>query len=300
VWTRQPARSMAARCSSGMLSAPTASRRTFTGMPARQRSASASAMSAPTWPSPQKYSAYVIDVRAARMAASFAGKIASPLTSRVARLPRVIGVVTCASRVGTKAGSSMATEGTRSCAGGAGRTARTTTTAKTTTATASRTSPRRRRGRFSLRGLSDVAHDPHPHAERVAGQVGQGQILDVDHLQAGPVGAGFDRARLSQAPRGGDRIIAPEVLEDLVDLTADLSDGGADGVGDGLVRHVHDLGDAGHALGNEEAAAADGDQRLLACVGLHPVHALLDRRVYPRHGALHRVAGQGRDAGALA
>ena len=46
------------------------------------------------------------------------------------------------------------------------------------------------------------------------------------------------------------------------------------------------------ALGHQEAAAADGDQRLLARVGLHPVHAFLDAGVHSRQRGLHEGARQ--------
>ena len=55
----------------------------------------------------------------------------------------------------------------------------------------------------------------------------------------------------------------------------------AEGI-DGLVLDVDHLGDAGDALGNQEAPAADRDQGLVARVGLHAVYRLLDRRVYAR------------------
>jgi len=58
-----------------------------------------------------------------------------------------------------------------------------------------------------------------------------------------------------QAGGSGDRLLAGQALEDLVDLAADLGDGGAHGIGHGLMRHVHHLGDAGQSLGNHEAAA---------------------------------------------
>src|SRR5207248_426077 len=82
-----------------------------------------------------------------------------------------------------------------------------------------------------------------PDPDRVARQVGQGYLLDVDDLDA-----------RSQGPRGGglvdgflaDRFqrVFPCLVgqrDDLVDLAADLGDGGADGVGDGEVIWLEDF-----------------------------------------------------------
>jgi hypothetical protein len=55
------------------------------------------------------------------------------------------------------------------------------------------------------------------------------------------------------------------------------------------VADVHDLRDAGQALGDQEAAAADGDERLLARVGLHAIDALVDDRVDPRQRGLDDI-----------
>ena len=40
----------------------------------------------------------------------------------------------------------------------------------------------------------DVPHDSHAGAQRVAGEIGQGQILDLDDLEAFRIGTGADVA----------------------------------------------------------------------------------------------------------
>src|SRR6266508_2654927 len=81
----------------------------------------------------------------------------------------------------------------------------------------------------------DVADAAHPDAERVAGQVREREVLDLDDLQGGGVGAAADRALLGDSACLSDGRVTRQVLEDLVRLATDLGDGGADGVGDGLV-----------------------------------------------------------------
>jgi hypothetical protein len=55
------------------------------------------------------------------------------------------------------------------------------------------------------------AGDPHPDAQRVAGQIGDRHVLDLDGLQAGAVGAGRNRpltAWAAAAAIGSSRVIA--------------------------------------------------------------------------------------------
>ena len=134
---------------------------------------------------------------------------------------------------------------------------------------------RPRGGRLSA--VTDVADDAHADAERVPGQVGQRQVLDLDDLQRRGVGAAADRASLGEAarlrrwPSSRGRfwkiwstspltwaMAAPTALATAWWRTCTTSETPAS------------------ALGHQEAAAADRDQRLLARVGLHPVDAFLD------------------------
>src|SRR5215470_5961225 len=116
------------------------------------------------------------------------------------------------------------------------------------------------RVKYVSRTGGDVADDSNSRTQGVPGEIREREILHLDHLEAGRISPRPHGPLLGEPSRAPDRLLAREPLEDLVDLAADLGDGSTDGVGHGLMRHVHHLGDAGHALGNGEAAAADGDE----------------------------------------
>jgi hypothetical protein len=74
----------------------------------------------------------------------------------------------------------------------------------------------------SARRLENIAHHPRPRPQRIAGQVGQGRILDHDHLERRTVGAGRNGFLLGEAAGTGNGFLARQVMKDLVDLAADL------------------------------------------------------------------------------
>ena len=78
-------------------------------------------------------------------------------------------------------------------------------------------------------------------------------------------------------------------LEDLVALAGDLGDRRADGVGAVAVLDMDHLGHARQLVRDQERAAADGDQRHVAGLGLHAVDRLLG---HARGLVEHLLAGR--------
>ena len=74
---------------------------------------------------------------------------------------------------------------------------------------------------------------PGPGASCRAG--GERQVLDLDDLQRGTVGAAADRALLGNAARLGDGRIARQVLEDLIHLVLDEVEGRGEASANALV-----------------------------------------------------------------
>ncbi len=124
------------------------------------------------------------------------------------------------------------------------------------------------------------------------GQVGERQVLHFHHGQSLAVGAGRHRLVLGELTRSADRLVAGEILEDLVHLAADLGDGGADCVGHGLVGNVEDARRRRPGARHQERAAADGDQGRVGRLGLHPVDPLLEHGADAGEGLLHQRGGQ--------
>src|SRR4051812_5889638 len=104
---------------------------------------------------------------------------------------------------------------------------------------------------------ANVADDLDPHPQRVAGQIGDRNILDLDEVERVRVGAGLDRLLFAERARGGDRLAARHALEHLVDLAADLRDRRADRIGAAAMLDPDHPGDAGELVGDQEGAAAD-------------------------------------------
>ena len=86
----------------------------------------------------------------------------------------------------------------------------------------------------------------------------------------------------------------------MVDLAGDLRHGGADGVGDCVVRHADDVGDAVHALRRQHRRAANREQWQIAGLGLLPVDRLGQHAVCLGDGVVDECCRQMRDAGFLA
>jgi hypothetical protein len=123
--------------------------------------------------------------------------------------------------------------------------------------------------------------DPDP--DRRGGEVGQRDLFYLDDLHCFRVRARRDRALASLVPRLIEHGLpaAGSGVEYPVHLAADRRDGGADGVGRVEVLWPDDLADARYPVGNEDAAAADGDQRTVVPGGLHPVDRLCEHHVGP-------------------
>ena len=83
-------------------------------------------------------------------------------------------------------------------------------------------------------------------------RIGDGQILDLDDLDRLWRRAGLGGFLLGHLTGAGDGLLPAQVDEDLIDLAADLGDGRPDRIGDGVVRHRDDVGNAGDSIGNKE------------------------------------------------
>ena len=103
--------------------------------------------------------------------------------------------------------------------------------------------------------------DPDPDRRGV--QVGQGNLFYLDDLYRVPVGAGRDGALAGVFLRFvEDRLPAARAdVEYPVHLAAHRGDGGTDGVGRIEVLGPDNLADARYLIRDEDAAAADGDER---------------------------------------
>jgi len=123
-----------------------------------------------------------------------------------------------------------------------------------------------------------------PDADRWGGEIGQRDLFHLDDLHRSWIRACCDRALTSFIPRlVQDSLPAVRAnVEYPVHLAADRRDGGADGVGRVEVLGPDDLADPRYPLGNQDAAAADGDQRAVVPRGLHPVDRLGEHHVGPR------------------
>jgi len=122
-----------------------------------------------------------------------------------------------------------------------------------------------------------------PDADRGGGEIGQRDLFYLDDLHRSWIRARCDRALASLIPRlVQDSLPAVRAnVEYPVHLAADRRDGGADGVGHVEVLRPDDLADARYLLGNQDAAAADGDERAIVPGGLHPVDRLGEHHVGP-------------------
>ena len=131
-----------------------------------------------------------------------------------------------------------------------------------------------RRAAEGARGL-----DPDPDRRGV--QVGQGDLFYLDDLYRVPVGARRDRALAGVLLRFVEYRLptARADVEYPVHLSAHRGDGSADGVGRIEVLGPDDLADARYLVRNEDAAAADGNERAGFPRGLHPVDRLAEHRV---------------------
>src|SRR6185437_16898423 len=99
------------------------------------------------------------------------------------------------------------------------------------------------------------------HARRVARQIGEGHVLDVDHLDRAGVRAGGDRdrARLFLGVANGVGPAHRGKRVNAVSLARHLRDGRADGVGDREMMRLDHLEFADLALDQNRAAANDDD-----------------------------------------
>src|SRR5579871_4835522 len=118
-----------------------------------------------------------------------------------------------------------------------------------------------------------VADGLDPDPDRVAGQVGQRHLLDVDNLDARCQRPGGDRLADGFPADRFQRVLPRPVgqRDDLVDFAADLGDGGADGVGDGEMIRLEDLRGTLQAVFHQDAAASHDDDRQWRGARLDPV-----------------------------
>src|SRR5439155_23195455 len=63
--------------------------------------------------------------------------------------------------------------------------------------------------------VGDLADHADAHAQRVAGKIGERQVLDLDGTQRGALGAGSDGAVLRDRARPRDRLLARQRRDDL-------------------------------------------------------------------------------------
>jgi hypothetical protein len=134
-----------------------------------------------------------------------------------------------------------------------------------------------------VRHAAEGARGLDPDPDRRGVQVGQGDLFYLDDLYRVPVGARRDRALAGVFLRFVEyRLPAARAdVEYPVHLAAHRGDGGAYGVGRVEVLGPDDLADAGYLVRDEDAPAADGDERAGVPGGLHPVDRLGEHRVGP-------------------
>src|SRR5207342_461251 len=122
----------------------------------------------------------------------------------------------------------------------------------------------------------EVSDRLHPDPRRVSGEIRDRHVLDV--YDANPAALGSGRNRFLDGLRLGllDRRSAGRVLErdHLVDLAADLRDGGTDRVRDGKALRPHELARAQQRVAKQDRAATDDDDRDRVGARLHPVDGL--------------------------
>ena len=134
-----------------------------------------------------------------------------------------------------------------------------------------------------VRHAAEGARGLYPDPDRRGVQVGQGDLFYLDDLYRVPVGARRDRALAGVFLRFVEyRLPAARAdVEYPVHLAAHRGDGGAYGVGRVEMLGPDDLADAGYLVRDEDAPAADGDERAGVPGGLHPVDRLREHRVGP-------------------
>ncbi|HTQ91369.1 MAG TPA: hypothetical protein VMK84_17930, partial [Streptosporangiaceae bacterium] len=136
---------------------------------------------------------------------------------------------------------------------------------------------------MEFRHAAQGARGLDPDPDRGRGEVGERDLLHLDDPHRLRVGAGRDgplAGLVARLVEDGLPAVGAEV-EDPVHLAADRRDGGADGVGRVEVLRPDDLADAGYPVGNQDAAAADGDERTVLLGGLDPVDRLGEHHVGP-------------------
>jgi hypothetical protein len=132
-----------------------------------------------------------------------------------------------------------------------------------------------------VRHAAEGARGLDPDSDRWGVQVGQGDLFYLDDLYRVPVGARRDRALAGVLLRFVEYRLptARADVEYPVHLSAHRGDGSADGVGRIEVLGPDDLADARYLVRNEDAAAADGNERAGFPRGLDPVDRLAEHRV---------------------
>src|ERR1022692_4542139 len=128
------------------------------------------------------------------------------------------------------------------------------------------------------------------YPDRGRGEIRQRDFLDLDDLHRGRVPAGGDSVLPGLVARLVEHCLpaARTEMENPVHAAADRGDGGADGIGRVEMIRPDDLADAGNAVRDEDAAAADGDQREVALRGLDPVDCLGEPDIGQPHGVFQQ------------
>src|ERR1700749_3827085 len=127
-----------------------------------------------------------------------------------------------------------------------------------------------------VRHAAEGARGLDPDPDRRGREVGQRDLFYLDDLHRVRVGAGRDRALAGVFLRFVEyRLSAARAdVENPVHLAAHRGDGGAYGVGRVEMIGPDDLADTGYLVRDEDAPAADGDERAGVPGGLHPVDRL--------------------------
>jgi hypothetical protein len=133
----------------------------------------------------------------------------------------------------------------------------------------------------AFRSAAESARRLDAHPDRGRGEIRERDLLEFDDPHRIGVRAGRDGAlaRLVACFFEHGLPAARLGMKYPVYLSADRSDGGADGVGGAEVFRPDDLAYSRDLIRHENAAAADGDQRAILRGRLHPVDRVGEHRV---------------------
>ncbi len=122
-------------------------------------------------------------------------------------------------------------------------------------------------------GLDPIERAGYPDsdAQRIARQIGDRHVLDLDCLETVRIRAGIDRLAFCNLQRRCNGFVAREIAEDLIGFAADAGDSCADGIGAIAEGDANDLRNAGQLFGHQEGATTHGNQGSVTGLGFHAV-----------------------------